>query len=52
MRALLKQKPQLIEEQQKGRAIWWDKTLDPQEQRGYQQARVAQAAYVYQNKVS
>jgi hypothetical protein len=29
MRELLKQKPQLVEEQKKGRAIWWEKKPNP-----------------------
>jgi hypothetical protein len=29
MRDLLKQRPQLVEEQRKGRAIWWEKKPAP-----------------------
>jgi Protein of unknown function (DUF3460) len=51
MRELMAQKPQLAEEQKKGRAIWWDKSLDPDQQAQFKQARVPQAAYVYGTKV-
>lgn len=51
MRELLEQKPALAAEQRKGRAIWWDKNLDPEEQKGFREARVEQPAYVYQTKV-
>jgi hypothetical protein len=50
MRELMKRKPQLAEEQQKGRAIWWDKPVNASEQSGFQAASVAQQAYVYQTK--
>lgn len=51
IRELLKQKPHLVEEQAKGRAIWWDKTLDRDERKRFEDARVPQQPYVYQNKV-
>ena len=50
MRELLTKKPELASEQRKGRAIWWDKKLDADEQKGFQDGRVAQSAYVYQTK--
>ncbi len=47
----LKQKnPQLEAEQLAGRARLWDKTLNPETQSQAQEARVPQAAYVYQTK--
>ncbi len=42
------QKPSLEAEQREGRAIWWDKKLDRSAEADYQDARVAQQAYVYQ----
>jgi hypothetical protein len=51
MRELLVKKPQLADEQRKGRAIWWDKRLDTAEQKQFGEARVDQTAYVYQTKV-
>lgn len=41
-------KPSLEAEQREGRAIWWDKKLDRNAEADYQDARVAQQAYVYQ----
>ena len=43
-------KPTLEAEQRAGRALLWDKNLDRQQQSEWQEAKVAQAAYVYQNK--
>ena len=42
-------KPSLEAEQREGRAIWWDKKLDRNAEADYQDARVAQQAYVYQS---
>lgn len=49
----LKQKrPNLEAEQKKGRALLWDKPpLDLDENRRDKASRVAQQAYVYQNKL-
>ena len=41
-------KPTLEAEQRAGRALLWDKQIDRELQSGYQQAAVAQQAYVYQ----
>ena len=51
IRDLLQQKPQIVEEQKKGRALWWDKTLDPDTQKRDQDSKVEQQAYVYQTKM-
>ena len=51
IRELLKQKPHIVEEQARGRAMWWDKKLDPDTQKRSRESRVKQQAYVYQNKV-
>jgi hypothetical protein len=51
MRELLQKKPQIAEEQKKGRALWWDKKADPDALRRDNESRVEQQAYVYQNKV-
>lgn len=51
LRTLKQQRPQLEVEQKQGRALLWDKaprSLDEIKQ--LQEARVAQAAYVYQNQ--
>jgi Protein of unknown function (DUF3460) len=41
-------KPTLEAEQREGRAIWWDKKADRSTQSDYDDASVAQQAYVYQ----
>jgi hypothetical protein len=41
------QKPSLEAEQRAGRALLWDKQLDCSAEQDYQDARVAQQAYVY-----
>ena len=41
-------KPTLEAEQRQGRALWWDKPQNRQEQAEFKDARVAQQAYVYQ----
>jgi hypothetical protein len=48
IRDLLDKKPQLVEEQQKSRAIWWDKKpQDLAARRKMDEGRVPQTAYVY-----
>lgn len=43
-------KPELERKQREGRAIFWDKQLDLDELERWQQARVPQQGYVYQNE--
>jgi len=43
-------RPTLEAEQRAGRALLWDKRIDRDAQREYQDARVPQQPYVYQNK--
>jgi hypothetical protein len=48
IRELLQKRPDLVEKQREGRAIWWDKR--PQElsdERQMDQSRVPQSPYVY-----
>lgn len=48
IRDLLAEKPQLADEQRRGRAIWWDKTPDDlADRRKMDEGRVPQSAYVY-----
>jgi hypothetical protein len=49
IRDLLQERPQILDEQAKGRALWWDRKLDPDQQRRLQDSRVRQKGYVYQN---
>ena len=51
IRDLLSAKPQIVEDQKKGRAMWWDKTLDPDSQKRNLESKIEQQAYVYQTKV-
>ena len=51
MRELLKDRPDLIEKQREGRAIWWDKTPRAlADEATMDKGRVAQSAYVYDGK--
>lgn len=50
IKELKAQNPELERKQREGRAIWWDKNLDREELKRQQQARVAQAGYVYQTQ--
>ena len=46
----LKQKlPDLERKQREGRAIWWDKDLDPEQLKRWQESKVPQPPYVYQS---
>ena len=51
IRELLQEKPHIVQEQKKGRALWWDKKLDPDAQKRAAESRIKQKAYVYQHKV-
>jgi hypothetical protein len=51
IRDLLRDKPHIVQEQKKGRALWWDRKLDLEDQRRHRESSVKQQAYVYQNKV-
>ena len=51
IRELLARKPEIVDEQKRGRAIWWDKTpRELAEGRRMDQDRVPQPPYVYQTK--
>jgi Protein of unknown function (DUF3460) len=47
---LKSQRPALEEEQRRGRALLWDRPIDADAQESWQEARIAQQAYVYQTK--
>jgi uncharacterized protein DUF3460 len=47
IRGLLLEKPHIVEEQKKSRAMWWDQRPDAEADRARQQATVKQPAYVY-----
>jgi len=49
MADLKAKKPQLLQEQIAGRGLLWDKTQDREARVEYDEARVPQQPYVYQN---
>lgn len=51
MREWLAQHPEQVEEQRKGRALWWDKPQDLDSQRRAAESKVAQKPYPYQTEV-
>lgn len=48
LRELKQKNPNIPEEQRRGRAIWWDKDLDPKTTEDNKRSNVPQQAYVYQ----
>lgn len=48
MRKFLKENPIEIDEQRKGRALWWDKPQDLETLERLRQSRVPQKPYYYQ----
>jgi hypothetical protein len=51
MREWLEKHPEELEEQKRGRALWWDKPQTLDAQRRDAQARVPMKAYPYQSEV-
>jgi Protein of unknown function (DUF3460). len=49
IRGLLEKKPQILEERQRGRAMWWDKKLDQDTLKRNEESQIKQSSYVYQN---
>lgn len=47
IRDLIKENPHIVEEQKKGRAMWWDRVITPEELKRAEESRVKQRAYVY-----
>ena len=50
IRDLLEEKPQIVEEQRKGRAMWWDQRHTQDELRRDGESLVRQKGYVYQTE--
>jgi 7,8-dihydro-6-hydroxymethylpterin-pyrophosphokinase len=48
IRELLEVRPEIADDQKKGRSLWWDRRLDLDLLRREQESRVAQKGYVYQ----
>jgi hypothetical protein len=51
IREWLEKHPEEIEEQAKGRAMWWDKPQDLESQRRIAESEVPMKPYPYQNEV-
>ena len=47
IRDLLAKNPQIVEQQQKNRATWWDKPQDLETQKEHDESAVRQPGYVY-----
>jgi uncharacterized protein DUF3460 len=47
MREWLEKHPEELDEQKKGRALWWDKPQSLQTQKQYEEAEVPTKAYYY-----
>jgi len=52
IRELKSKQPALERAQREGRAIWWDKELDPEQLKRWQESKVPQQPYVYQTDLS
>jgi hypothetical protein len=50
IRELKSKQPDLERKQREGRAIWWDKDLDPEQLRRWKESKVQQKPYVYQTE--
>jgi hypothetical protein len=50
IRGLLAENPGIADEQRKGRSLWWDKKLDPDQLRRARESQVPQKGYVYQTE--
>lgn len=50
IRELKAKSPDIDRKQREGRAIFWDKTLDPDELRRWRESTVDQQPYVYQTR--
>ena len=46
---LLEKDPQILEERQRGRSMWWDKKLDQDTLKRNKESQIKQSSYVYQN---
>jgi Protein of unknown function (DUF3460) len=50
IREMKQKRPDLERRQREAREIWWNKSLDLDEQERFAQSRVRMAGYVYQTK--
>lgn len=47
MRELFAKRPHLVEQQKEARAIWWDKKVNQEELKRFDESKVPQKSYVY-----
>ena len=50
LQELKEKNPDLDRQQREGRAIWWDKDVDPELYKRFRESTLPQPAYVYQPK--
>lgn len=50
LQELREKNPDLDRQQREGRAIWWDKDVDPELYKRFNESTLPQPAYVYQPK--
>ena len=48
LRELKENNPELDRQQREGRAIWWDRDVDPELYKRFRESSLPQPAYVYQ----
>ena len=49
MREFMEQHPEVVQKQKLARATWWDKKLDPEERRRWEEAKLPPVPYAYYN---
>ncbi len=45
--SLTKEHPEIVEQQREGRALWWDRATDPEDERRWAEAEPKRTSYVY-----
>ncbi|MGZ8273887.1 MAG: DUF3460 family protein [Burkholderiaceae bacterium] len=50
LQELMEKNPDLDRQQREGRAIWWDKDVDPELYKRFNESTLSQPAYVYHSK--
>ena len=48
VRQLVADQPRILEEQKRGRSLWWDRKIDLESLRRWRESRVKMQGYVYQ----
>lgn len=47
MREMMAKNPEWLEDQRRGRAIWWDRKINGEEQKSYRESSEAARSYPY-----